>query len=91
MLGSNLCDYSDTYIVVKGTVTVEGDSNAKKRNKKLTFKNNLLFRSCIQKINNTFKNNVQDLDIVMPIYNMLEYSDNCSLTCVSLWNHCRDQ
>ena len=47
MLGSNLCDYSDTYIVVKGTVTVEGDNNAKKRNKKLTFKNNLLFRSCI--------------------------------------------
>ena len=47
MLGSNLCDYSDTYIVVKGTVTVEGDNYAKKRNKKLTFKNNLLFRSCI--------------------------------------------
>ena len=64
--------YSDAYIVVKGTVTVEGDHDAKTRNKKLTFKNNSPFRSLISKINNTFIDNAEDLDIVMPTYNLLE-------------------
>ena len=49
MLRSVLCDYSDPYIVVKRTVTVEGDNNPKKRNKKVTFNNNVSFRSCISK------------------------------------------
>ena len=83
--------YSDAYIVVKGTVTVEGDHDAKTRNKKLTFKNNAPFRSLISKINNTFIDNAEDLDIVMPMYNLLEYSDNYSMTSGSLWNYHRDQ
>ena len=62
---SDLCDYSDAYIVVKGSITVEGYSDAKTRNKKLTFKNNAPFRSCMSKINNTFLQNVEDLDILM--------------------------
>ena len=80
MLRSDLCDYSHANIVAKGTITVEGDNNAKIRNKKLTFKNNFLFTSCILKINNTFIDNTEDLDIVMPMYNLLQYSQNYSMT-----------
>ena len=82
MLRSDLCEYINAYIVVKGTTNVEGDDDYKKRNKKLTFKNNAPFRSCISKINNTFIDNAEDLDIVMPMYNLLEYSDNYSITSI---------
>ena len=54
MLRSNLCAYSDTYIVEKGTITAEGNDNANRRNKNLNFKNNTPSRSCISKINDTF-------------------------------------
>ena len=91
MLRSDLCDYSDAYIVVKGRISVRGTNDANKRNKKLTFKNNAPFRSCISKINNTFIDNAEDLDIVMPMYNLLEYSDNYSMTSGSLWNYYRDE
>ena len=84
------CDYSDAYVVLKGR-TVEGYDVAKKRNKNLTFKNNAPFRSCISKINSTFIDNAEDLDIVMPIYNLLEYSDNYSMTLAILWNYYRDE
>ena len=90
MLRSNLCDYSNAYIAVKGRINVEGD-NDKTRNKKLIFKNNAPFRSCISKSNSTFIDNAKDLDIVIPMYNLLEYSDNCSMTSGSLWNYCRDE
>ena len=73
------------HIVVKGRVSVTGTNNANRRNKKLTFKNNAPFRSCISKINNTFVDNGEDLDIVMSMYNLLEYSDNYFMTG-SLWN-----
>ena len=91
MLRSKLCDYSDAYIVKKGRISVRGTNDANKRNKKLTFKNNAPFRSCISKINNAFLDNVEDLDIVIPMYNLLEYSDNYSVTSGSLWNYYRDQ
>ena len=71
MLRSDLCHYSDAYIVVKGRISVRGTNDANKRNKKLTFKNNAPFRSCISKINNTFIDNAEDLDIVMPIYRII--------------------
>ena len=68
MWRSDLCDYSDVYIVVKATITVDGkNDNNKKIEKKLSFKNNDPFRSCISKINNTFTNNAKDLDIDMPM------------------------
>ena len=67
MLKLDLCDYSDVYIVVKRAITGEGDDNDKTRNKKLIFKTNAPFRSCISKIDNTFVNNAEDLDIVIPI------------------------
>ena len=91
MLRSDLCHYRDAYIVVKGRVTVEGDNDDKTRNKKLIFKNNAPFRSCISKINNNFIDNAEDLDIVMPMYNLLEYSDNYSMKSGSLWNYYSDE
>ena len=71
MLRSNLCDFSDPDIVVKGTVTVT-DPNNNAYDKKLAFKNNASFMSCISKINNTLIDDTEDLDIVMPMYNLLE-------------------
>ena len=77
MLKSDLCDYNNSYIVVKGRITDEGANNANERNKQLTFKNNTLFRSCILKTNNTFPDNAENLDTVMPMYNLLEYDGSC--------------
>ena len=57
----------------------------------LSFENNAQFRSCISKINNSFIDNAEDLDIVVPIYNLLEYRDNYSMISISLWNFCRDE
>ena len=65
MLRSDLCDYSDAYIAVKGTITVEGTTPVNRRNKKLTFKNTAPVRLCISKINNTFMENSEDLDIAV--------------------------
>ena len=77
MLRSDFCDYGDVYVVVKETtITVEGDDDSKKIDKKLSFKNNAPCRSCISKINNTFIGNAEDLDIVMQMYNLFKYSDN---------------
>ena len=84
MLRSDFCDYSDAYIVVEGRITVEGDNDTKTRNIKLISKNNASFRSCISKINNTFVDNAEDLDIML-MYNLLEYSNNYSMTSRSLW------
>ena len=84
MLGSGLCDYSDAYIAVKGTITLDGAANANKRNKSTAFKNNAPFTSCILKINNILIDNAEDLDIVMPMYSLLEYSKNYKKTTGSL-------
>ena len=69
MLRSDLCHYSDVYVVVKGRISTKGTNDANKKNKKLTFKNNVPFSSCISKINNTSVDNAEDLNIVMPMYN----------------------
>ena len=79
MLRSDLCDYSDVYIIIKGRISVTSNNNANKRNKKLTFKNNAPFRSCMSKINNKFIGNAEGVDTVMPMYNLLEYSKNYSM------------
>ena len=72
MLISDLCDYSDTYIAVKGDITLEGDNDANKRNKNLEFKNNAPFINCISKINGVKIDNAEDLDVAMPMHNLLE-------------------
>ena len=91
ILRSNLCDYADTYILVKGIITIAGVGNndAEKRldegNKGVIFKNCGPFTKCISGINNTDIDNAEDIDIVMPMYNLIEYSDNYSKTSGRLW------
>ena len=81
MLRSNLCDCADAYILVKGTITITATGNddatkrADERDKSVTFKNCAPFTKCISRINNTNIDNAQDTDIVMPMYNLIEYSD----------------
>ena len=82
MLKSSLWDYNDLYILVKGTVTITGaraDAAARKadeRDKGVKFKNCSPFINCKTEINNTEIDNAKDIDIVMPMYNLIEYSDN---------------
>ena len=86
-----MCDSNGSYIVAKGEIFVRSDDNTNRRDKNLKFKNNAPVRSRISKINNTFVDNTEDHDIIMPIYNLLEYSDNYSMTLGSLGNCYRDK
>ena len=90
MLRSDLCDFSDPYIAIKGKIIVTTPDNDA-YDKKLAFKNNAPFVSCISKINNTLIDNAEDLDITMPMYNLVEYSKSYRKTTGSLWNRCRDE
>ena len=77
VLSSGLCDYSDAYILVSATITVPN--------------NCVPFTNCISEINNTQIDNAKDIDIVMPMYNLIEYCDNYSKTSGSLWQFYRDE
>ena len=90
MLRSDLCDFSDAYIVVKGTITVTDPDNAK-RNKSVAFKNNAPFINFISKINGVQIDNAEDFDVVMPMYNLFEHSKNYRKTTDRLWNYYRDE
>ena len=97
MLRSSLCDYADAYILVKGIITITGAGDdaaarrADERNKGVIFKNCAPFTKCISKINDAEIDNAQDIDIVMPMYNLIEYSDNYSKTSGSLWQYYKDE
>ena len=88
MLRSSLCDDSDAYILFKGNITVNNTAveGAAANNvaKKVVFKNCALFTNYISKINNTQIDNAECIDIAMPMYNLIEYSDNYSKTSGSL-------
>ena len=90
MLRSDLCDFSDAHIVVKAPITNTNPDDAK-RNKATAFKDNAPFISCISKINGAKIDNAEDLDVVMPMHNLLEYSKNYRKTTGSLWNYYRDE
>ena len=113
-LRSDLCDYSEAYIVVEGNITVtrktftandfeapnntEANANATNNanntafgERKLVFKNNAPFINCISKINGLKIDNAEDLDVVIPMYNLLEYCKNYRKTTGSLWNYYRDE
>ena len=94
MLKSSLCDYSDVYILVKGTNSVNKTAAqgaaANNINKKVIFKNCAPFSNCISEINNTQIDKAKDIDIVMPMYNLIEHSDNYAKTSGSLWQYCKD-
>ena len=93
MLRSDLCDYSDAYILVNGTITVTANAAANnirdKKDRKLIIKNNAPFVSCITRINNELIEDADDLDIVM--YSLLEYCKNYRKTIGSLYNYYRDE
>ena len=91
MLRSDLCDYSDAYVWVKGKITVTNPNDYANFNKELTLKNNAPFISCISKINGELVENAEDLDIVVPMYNLLEYSKTYEKTSGSLFNYYRDE
>ena len=95
MLQLDLCDYVDAYILVNGTITVTtaaGANNIRdEKNRKLILKNNAPFVSCITRINGELIEDADDLDIVMPMYNLLEYSKNYRKTIGSLYNYYRDE
>ena len=94
MLKSSLCDYSDAYILVKGTISVNNTAAAgaaaNNTNKKLIFKNCAPFTNCISEINNTQIDNAKDIDILMPMYNLIGYSDNYTKATGTLWQYCKD-
>ena len=89
MIRSSLCDYSDAYILVKGTTTVLSTAaegvKVNNTNKKIIFKNCAPFTSCITEINNTQVDYGEDIDIVMPMHNSIEYRNAYWKTSGSLW------
>ena len=86
----DLCDYNGTYILVTGKISVTNPNN-NAYDKKLAFKNNAPFFSCMTRINSNLVEDTQDLDIVMPLYNLLCYSKSYRKTTRSLWNCYRDE
>ena len=82
---------SDAYIAAKGRISITCTENANRRNRKPTFRNNPSFRSCISKTDSTLTDSAENLDIVMPMHNLIEYSDNFSVTSGSLWSYYRDE
>ena len=89
MIRSNLCDYADAYTLVNGRITITGagDDGAVM----MVFKNCARFTKCISRINNTEIDNAKDIDIVMSMYNLIEYSDNYLKTSGSLWQYYKDE
>ena len=92
-----MCDYSEAYILVSGTIRITGTgadhaaTQVDERNKGVTFKNCAPFTNCISEINNTQIDNVKYTDLVMPLYDLIEYSNNYSKTLGSLSQYYRDE
>ena len=91
MLRSDLCYYADAYILVNGMITVAGNQPRDRQNKPVILKSNAPFFSRIIRINGELIEYADDLDIVMPMYNLLEYSKNYRKTIGSLYNYYRDE
>ena len=97
MLKSGLCDFSDAYILVSETKTFTGlgaDDSVKQpdeRKKRTIFKNCVPFTDCINEINKTQIDNAKDIDNVMPMHNLIEYSNHYLNTSRSLWQYYRDE
>ena len=90
MLRSSLCDYSDAYVLVISINNTAGAAAENNRNKKVIFKNCAPFTNHISKINNTQIDNDEYIDIVMPMYKLIEYSDNYSKISGSFWQYYKD-
>ena len=92
MLRSSLCDYSDVFILVSGTIRVVAALAAGGRNNNIqvVFKTYAPFTNCLSEVNNTEIVNTKDIDVVMPMYNLIEFSDSYSEKSGSLWQYYRD-
>ena len=90
MLKSDLCDFSDANIAVKEVTAVTSPNDAK-RHKAVAFKNNVPFINCVSKVNGVQIDNAEDIDVVMPMSNLLEYSKSYRKTTGSVWNCYRDE
>ena len=94
MLRSSLCDYNDAYVLVKVNITVNSTAAASvaanNAAKKVIFKNCAPFTNCVSKINNIEIDNAQNIDLAMPMYNLIVYSDNYSKSSGSLWQYCKE-
>ena len=92
VLQSWLCYYRDVYVVFKGTITVQTKDNRAIDwyNRDLILKNSALFTKGISKVNNVLIDTAEDLDIVMPMYSLIEYSKNYSKTFGTLWSYYKD-
>ena len=86
-LESSICNYSDAYILVTGNIAVVGADN----NTNVAFNNCSPFRKCRTEINETFIDEAEHINIAMPMYNLIEYSNNCSDTSGSLWQFKKDE
>ena len=86
IIKSYLCDYSDAYIFVQGDIAVVGGSN----NTKICFKNDAPFTRCVTHLNDEHVETAEKLNLVMNLYNLIEYSDNCQESSASLWQYKRD-
>ena len=94
MLKSSFCDYSNAYILVTLNITVinitAANANGNNTSKKVIFKYCAPFSNCISEINNTQLNKAKDIDIVMPMYNLIEYSHDYSKASGSICQSCKD-
>ena len=93
MLKSSLCNYGHPFLLVKGRTTVNNTGTAAaptNSNKKVIFKNCTQFTDCIFEIKNTQVDNAKQIDIVMPMHNLIEYSNNYSKTSGCLWQNYKD-
>ena len=93
MLKSSLCDYSHAYILVKRKITITGagDRQVDERDRGVAFKNFAPFTNYISEINNTQVDNCKDIDVIMNMYDLIEYSDNYARTSGSLRQYYRDE
>ena len=91
ILRSDLRDYADPYILIKGTITVAGNAPRDRQDRTVILKNNAPFISSITRINGELIEDAENLDIVMPMYNLLEYSKNYRKNTGSSYNYYRDE
>ena len=86
VLKSNLCDYNYSYILVRGDITVTAAPETK-----VAFKNSTPFTKCITNIDGTTIDDTEDLDLFMPMYNLIQYSSNYSETTGRLWFYSKNE
>ena len=91
VLKPNLCDYAEAYILVDGTIRAVAANAAGAAAVRLALKNCAPFTKCNLEINDEHVDTAENLDIVMPMYNLIEYTDNYQDSSVTLYQYKRDE